>query len=637
MGRIAQLLTKLFRRDLRNSKDAAAAFAAGLPSDLPTLEELAASLKDPQHVLYVAAQNFASAFAESVSSLREFSEYSDVVAAAEDEYLPDGPPMSPLTRSFFTTWAFFDVRFGKDRETIGNCLVELLATTKSPDMMVTTLKKFNSSRMGIYEHVGVEGKHVRLRELLTGDDFVCHCPSGYRGRVGELWYVRLCPPVAETFDYHIVMTTPYVLTGATRYDWTTFLNRSLLNEKDKRQALHDLLKFGSKAMNWLEFVFQAYHHAQYDAIFLTGLPDVAGSLPHSPIAVSASELEDVVPASPVSTLIRPAIKRENAMDSGTIVRCKFSAVQRKVIAELCPKLMAILKLDLPNQRVVEFTTSQRDHVLSVAQGAFQAGDGTRRRVLKLLIRNLKLAEPADSIGRPVAVKPRGQWVFESAPIATPTAVPPAQAMSAKDGARTVYDFRVSLCGTDPEIWRTIRIQDCSLETLHLAIQGAMGWKNSHLFQFDFGKRLFCGRPPKNHPLGWDADDDGSEDAGAVRISELVSSRHRLEMTYLYDFGDCWEHKIVLQEISTATPRDIFPQCVAGAMHCPPEDCGGVYGYFEILEALQFEDADSAPDAEYKDLQHVREMRKLYRRFDPEKFSPNTATKTMQKLLRQGMW
>lgn len=73
------------------------------------------------------------------------------------------------------------------------------------------------------------------------------------------------------------------------------------------------------------------------------------------------------------------------------------------------------------------------------------------------------------------------------------------------------------------------------------------------------------------------------------------------------------------------------------MHCAPEDCGGLYGYFEILEALQFEDADSAPDAEYEDLQHAREMRKLYRRFDPEKFSPNTATKTMQKFLLQGIW
>lgn len=143
-------------------------------------------------------------------------------------------------------------------------------------MMVTTLRKFNSSRMGIFEHVGFEGNHVRLRELLTGDEFICHSSSGYRGRVGELWYVRLCPPVAETFDYHIVITTPYVLTGATRDGWTTFLNRSLLNAKDKSQALHDLLKFGSKAMNWLEFVFQAYHHAQYDAIFLTGASGCCG-------------------------------------------------------------------------------------------------------------------------------------------------------------------------------------------------------------------------------------------------------------------------------------------------------------------------------------------------------------------------
>lgn len=106
MGQIADSLTKAFRQDVRKSRRAAKDFSNGLPFDLPSLEELAEDLQDPQHVLYVAAQNFASVFAESVSSWPEFSEYCDIAEEAQDQYMPSGPPKSPLTVSYFTLWAF---------------------------------------------------------------------------------------------------------------------------------------------------------------------------------------------------------------------------------------------------------------------------------------------------------------------------------------------------------------------------------------------------------------------------------------------------------------------------------------------------------------------------------------------------
>ena len=77
----------------------------------------------PLHTVYLAVQHAASIFAERVSVLDEFEPYYEIVVKLEDEYMPSGPPMSPLTRSYFTTWAFFDVRFGPDRETIGTCLL----------------------------------------------------------------------------------------------------------------------------------------------------------------------------------------------------------------------------------------------------------------------------------------------------------------------------------------------------------------------------------------------------------------------------------------------------------------------------------------------------------------------------------
>ena len=197
--------------------------------------------------------------------------------------MPDAPPMSPLTRSYFTTWAFFDFRFGDGLETIGTCLLDISDRLELNAGLVEGIRLFQESRMGIYEHVGTQGGRVRLRELVTGRGFDTLCTSGYGGKPGELWYVRLCPPLADLVEYHVTITTPYILTEASKSDWTAYLNRAMLQLKrvDEDQRLHDLLKHGLDVHHWNEFVFQGYHHHQYDAIFLAGLPDVKGSLPHA--------------------------------------------------------------------------------------------------------------------------------------------------------------------------------------------------------------------------------------------------------------------------------------------------------------------------------------------------------------------
>ena len=146
------------------------------------------------------------------------------------------------------------------------------------------LRKMSQSRMGIYEHRGMEDKHVRLRELITEREFVCHSSSGDRGRKGELWYVRLFPPLEpELATYHIVFTTPYVLLGQTKDDWIAYLKRSMVGIKAQSDvdALRQLLKFGLTKNHWNEFVLLAYHHYQGDAIFLTGIPDLRATLPHA--------------------------------------------------------------------------------------------------------------------------------------------------------------------------------------------------------------------------------------------------------------------------------------------------------------------------------------------------------------------
>jgi hypothetical protein len=153
----------------------------------------------------------------------------------------------------------------------------------NPDQL-DALKKMNQSRMGIYEHQGWQENFVRLRELLTDREYICHVTSGYPGKAGEVWYVRRLPPLLpELATYHIVFTTPYVLIDATKKDWIDFLRRHLvgMNAFGEAEALHQLLKFGSKKNYWNEFVFLAFHHHQSDAIYLTGIPDLKATLPHA--------------------------------------------------------------------------------------------------------------------------------------------------------------------------------------------------------------------------------------------------------------------------------------------------------------------------------------------------------------------
>jgi hypothetical protein len=237
---------------------------------------------DPLHAVYVAVQNFTSVFAERVSQFPEFRPYYKSAAKADDEYMPGGPPMSPLTGSYFTTWAFFDLRFGPDDETIGTCLLDVAGLLGMSTEMIEAIRLMSGTRMGIYEHVGSQGGRTLLRELITDDGFECYVPAGYPGKAGELWFVRLCPPIDPAND-HVAFTTPYVLLDFGKADWTAYLSKSLigLTAPEKRRRLGELLKYGRGPDYWNEFIFQAYHHHRPDAIFLTGLPDVPGSLPHA--------------------------------------------------------------------------------------------------------------------------------------------------------------------------------------------------------------------------------------------------------------------------------------------------------------------------------------------------------------------
>jgi len=249
----------------------------------------------PNHAVYLATQNMVSYLAEELSALPELREYAEIVGQAEDEYMPDGPPFSPLSRSYFTTWVFFDAPFGPDRETIGTCLLDIGPELGLSADYMAAIRLMQRSRMGIYEHDGVVGERVRLRELISEQSYTCLVPAGYLGRAGELWYARiLSPPFADSDD-SVVFTTPYCLIAPGKREWTAFLDRTMpktslplsapaLSEMGivtEHPALEVLMKYGLSPNYWHEFIFLAYFNYRFNVVFLTGLPDVPESLPHA--------------------------------------------------------------------------------------------------------------------------------------------------------------------------------------------------------------------------------------------------------------------------------------------------------------------------------------------------------------------
>ena len=255
-----------------------------LPGGVTDMQTMIKQGYDPIHAAYAFIQQMSAHFGEVVSHLPEMKAWARTVEKAEDEYMPAGPPMSPLTRSYFWMWALYDLRIGKSADTLALCQIAANDVILMNPHQLDACKKLAASRMGIYEHVGREGPHVRLRELITDDQFLCHCPAGYVGRKGELWYVRLAPPLEpELATYWIAMTTPYVLIETSKADWLDFLKRAMVqfDGPKERTRLHHLLKYGPETHYWNEFVFKAYHHHQQDAVFLAGIPDVQASLPHA--------------------------------------------------------------------------------------------------------------------------------------------------------------------------------------------------------------------------------------------------------------------------------------------------------------------------------------------------------------------
>lgn len=151
------------------------------------------------------------------------------------------------------------------------------------------------------------------------------------------------------------------------------------------------------------------------------------------------------------------------------------------------------------------------------------------------------------------------------PVSGPRSVP----------ATAVHTIKVTLHGSRPPIWRRLQVPSTvTLQQLHQVIQAAFGWEDYHMWTFEAGRERY----------GVADRDLGIRSAAAKRLGEvapIVSSR----LGYTYDFGDNWEHDILVEAIDTAEPGIAYPRCLTGRRACPPEDCGGVWGYDYLIEIL----------------------------------------------------
>ena len=168
----------------------------------------------------------------------------------------------------------------------------------------------------------------------------------------------------------------------------------------------------------------------------------------------------------------------------------------------------------------------------------------------------------------------------------------------------IFQFKISLQGVKPPVWRRILISDEStFWDLHVAIQDAMGWQDCHLHAF----RLPTGEVGIPDDYGFD--DMETRPGWKISVSKEMKAGNSVK--YEYDFGDGWIHKITLEKILKPDPALEYPVCIAGKRACPPEDCGGPYGYGNLLDIL------SNP----KHPEHEEYKEWLDDEFESEAFSP----------------
>lgn len=141
-------------------------------------------------------------------------------------------------------------------------------------------------------------------------------------------------------------------------------------------------------------------------------------------------------------------------------------------------------------------------------------------------------------------------------------------------------LHIELVDIEPLVWRRVAVHAAtSLATLHRIIQGAMGWLDYHLFAFAIDGKTYGVPDPDGFDWG-----RRTHRADTARLSRVLDAGID-SFTYVYDMGDDWAHRITIERIEPADPAAAYPQFLGGERRCPPEDCGGIPGYYQFLDDI----------------------------------------------------
>lgn len=261
---------------------ALARLAAADPVDPSAVDVLWKPTELTSFLVYGAAQNAISSFAEVAFDHPKLMRINNLVVAWGEEYMPGWPLNSPVSVSFATAFYLYDLRLARVGETMAGLFYQLDVLPGRPAVLAEAVQHLAESRCGFYEVQAVDGWLLTVEELHSGEVFDAVCASGYEAQVGELWYCRFVPSLHEDEDFEIAVTSPYVLVGHPRAAYEAFLKRQRLGRRseDEEALLTRVFKHPRDPAYWMEFVLQAYDTHSNHHIELAGLPDRVGTKPH---------------------------------------------------------------------------------------------------------------------------------------------------------------------------------------------------------------------------------------------------------------------------------------------------------------------------------------------------------------------
>ena len=179
----------------------------------------------------------------------------------------------------------------------------------------------------------------------------------------------------------------------------------------------------------------------------------------------------------------------------------------------------------------------------------------------------------------------------------------------------IYQIKITLKNSQPPIWRRIQVRsNITLNMLHEILQVVMPWEDYHLHQFIINETLF------------DIPEDGydgfveTEDERKYKLNQIIPGE-KFRFIYEYDFGDSWEHILLVEKILPAEEKVYYPRCIGGERACLPEDIGGIFSYYRFLEILK--------NPNHPEYEEIKDW--VGEEFDPEKFDTEKVNRQLHKI------